>query len=397
MKTLKTLAILCLGTLLFNSCNNEGGEAESNLVLMADKYDLYDDPSSENGVATLTLTYNGKVVTDIDKVDFTNENNKYASNLITYGEDGVFTFSSTEKKIFCFTAHYGTMKSNQIRISVTQTPPEAPAAPVDPNPGKTNFKRRVLLTQFTGTGCPNCPYMINALHTLKKTSLAESVVFTAAHLYNEGDPAYLYKAPALSDALGVYSYPWIIADMKRTSSYTGELKNCEPFYAYVQKLVQHSIERVEVKGGIAVNCEYRPEEGFVMATALVKAKQSAEFRIGAWLVEDGIYGKQQTKGIAAEAGVDFDTHNNCIRVANSRRASNDYTGFQLEKINTGETATKAFALPLLPHGEEGGENYWNHDNLRLIVFIATKENGSWYVNNVIEAPINGVTDFVYNE
>lgn len=404
MKTLKTLAIFCLSALLFTGCAQKEGGVETGLVLSADNYDIYDNNGVDkdgnvdpNGISTFTLKYNGVVVTEMEKVVFINQNNKEVSNLLNINGTDI-TFSSTDTgKTFSFKAGYGTMQSNEIRISVLQTPPPAPAAPEDTNESKTNFKRRVLLTQFTGTGCPNCPYMMNALYSLMKETnpLRDKVVLTAAHLYNTGDPAYLYKAPSLANAMGIRSYPHIVADMKRTTSYTGDLKKQEPFYAYVQKLVNHATERVAVKGGIAVNCEYKPEDGYVMVTANVKAKSTAEFRIGAWLVEDGIEATQSNNGIKSE-GVDFNMHNNCIRVANSRRANNDYTGIHLGTIQKGDSKAKSFALPLLPNGK-GGESTWNHDNLRVVVFISTEENGSWYVNNVISAPKNGVQDFEYEK
>ena len=407
MKTLKTLAIFCLSALLFTGCGNDGEDTTSGLVLSADKYDLYDTDmeSTEEleNVATFTITYNGSKITDINKVDFVDENNQYAGDLLTFNnETGDITFSSTEQRVFCFKAGYGSLISNEIRITVSPTPPPAPEAPQDANPSKTNFKRRVLLTQFTGTGCRYCPLMINALHTLMGTPLANDVVLTVAHLYNATDPAYLYKAPTLSDAMGVRGYPHITADMKRTASYTNELNKQEPDYAYLQKLVQFSKNRVDVKGGIALNTEYKPEEGYVMVTALVKAKSTNEFRVGAWLVEDEIEGAQSNpNGYKPVEGANFDLHSNCIRVANSRRSDNDFTGVSANTIQAGKTAVKSFALPLLPNGK-GGATTWNHSKLRVVVFISTKENGSWHVNNVVTAPVSTsgevtTLDFEYTE
>lgn len=44
-----------------------------------------------------------------------------------------------------------------------------------------------------------------------------------------------------------------------------------------------SLGRVSVKGGIAVNSNYDAEKGYININALVKAKETAEFRIGALL------------------------------------------------------------------------------------------------------------------
>lgn len=400
MKTLKSLAIFCLGALLFTACAEKDSGETTGLVLSADKYDIYNDENAEDGmgVATLKLTYNGNPVTDMGSVEFVCfKDGEMVFDILDINGSEV-TFSSTELGKYSFEAMYGTMKSNATHISVLTTPPPAPKVPTDNNKSNLNFKRRVLLTQFTGTTCPNCPYMINAIHTLMGTVLADDVVLTAVHLYNENDPAYLAKAPNLASSMNVFSYPWILADLTRTGLYKNELKNCEPTYDYLQPLVQYAINRTEVKGGIAVNCKYHPEEGYVMVTANVKAKSTAEFRVGAWLVEDGIEASQANKGITAGPGVNFDIHNNCVRVAHSQRSYNDFTGFLLGTITSGDSAAKSFALPLLPHGEKGGAEHWNHNNLRVVVFISTMEaDQRWYVNNVITAPINEEQDFEYEE
>ena len=122
MKTLKTLAIFCLSALLFTGCGNDGEDTTSGLVLSADKYDLYDTDieSTEEleNVATFTITYNGSKITDINKVDFVDENNQYVGDLLTFNDEtGNITFSSTEQRVFCFKAGYGSLISNEIRIT----------------------------------------------------------------------------------------------------------------------------------------------------------------------------------------------------------------------------------------------------------------------------------------
>lgn len=393
MKTIKTLAIFSLCALLFVGCADDKGENNEGLVLSVDNLQIYNNGGAdEYGIATFSLSYNGVSVENTTEVQFFDED----YNLVPIVN---MQFSSTEIGAYTFTAMLGTEASNKVIVEVINTPPPAPAAPVDNNPSKLNFKRRVMLVQFTGNTCGYCPYMINALHTLMTTPLADDVILTAAHLYSSSDPAYLYYADNLDAALGVHSFPRIIADMKRSSAYEdGALRKPTPSYEYVQKLVKHSIDRVDVKAGIAVNCEYKSEEKYVMVTALVKAKQSAELRAGAWLVEDDIYAKQSiNNNVKPLEGVDFNTHNNCIRLANSRRNKSNYTGIDLGTVKAGESKAISFALPLKNNGE-GGKDTWNHDNLRVVVFVSSDEgNDDWYVNNVITAPIDGVKDFEYEE
>lgn len=267
------------------------------------------------------------------------------------------------------------------------TPTDTVAVPEDKYPSKTNFKRRILVTQFTGTGCGYCPRIINALYQLNSSDYADDVVLTAAHLYNSGDPAYLSSAADLDSSLGITSFPKVCIDLDKSAT-TGSS------YSSIVDLVSNAQSRVDVKGGIAVNSKYNAETGTININVLVKAKESAEFRVGAWLLEDGIYGEQSNDGYTPDDGVDFNTHNNCVRSAFSSSSSSDYTGYSLGTIEAGKSASREFSFGLKLNGT-GSQSNWNHDNLRLVVFISTKEGNNWLVNNVVKAPKSGSVDFEY--
>ena len=155
MKALKFLAIFCLGALLFAGCepsgndNNGGNGGKKSLILVADKSTIYDNGTDE---ATFTLYYDGLILTEGYEI--------YNGEELIEGNK----FSSTVQGSYEFQAAYGTVLSGTFTVNVVATPPPAPEAPQDTNPSKTNFKRRVLLTQITGTGCQYCPLMINAVH-----------------------------------------------------------------------------------------------------------------------------------------------------------------------------------------------------------------------------------------
>jgi len=381
MKTLKTLAVLCLSALLFSGCEPSGNTNtdKSGLILTANKTFIYDNGGAdENGIAVFTLTYNGEVVTEgytiYEGMDTPLEGN---------------TFTSTEKDVtHKFWAAYGTEISSTISVTVIATPPPAPAAPVDNNPSKTNFVRRVLLTQFTGTNCGFCPNMMNALYQFSTSENSDKAVIAAAHLYNESDPAYVQDAANLQVSMGIIGFPSLVADLNPKAK-------GNPDYASVLNLVNKAQNRVAVKGGIAVNSKYYQDEEYIVINATVKAKTTGEFRIGAWLLEDNIYANQANNGISPVAGLEnFNTHNNCVRLANSKYSESDFSGYTLGTIKAGETASMELAFELKKNGT-GSKNYWNHDNLRVIVFISTKEGNSWLVNNVVKVPKDGSVDFEY--
>ncbi|MBO7220709.1 MAG: Omp28-related outer membrane protein [Alistipes sp.] len=385
MKTLKTLATILAGALLLVGCGETtGGDANKpKFKLSFDDTYIYD-----NGVdyAVISATYNDEPLDYSEFVIFDESENVVEWEIV----DGEMRFTSTQIGKYKYSAIYGSHESST-SIEVVATPPPAPAAPVDNNPEKTNFVRRSLLVQFTGTSCGYCPYMMNALDLVAKDSkYNDTYVLTAAHNFGDGDPARILDALTLPTALGASSYPSLNVDM----AVTIKDRNSE----IIKSLLNESKARTTVKGGIAANVKYYEEEGYVIATLLVKAKESGNFRVGAWLLEDGIRAEQLNNGARPNSGVDFNLHNNSIRRAKvSRQTTMDYTGLDLGYIEAGKTAVKEFAFPLKKHGEKGNQEQWNHNNLRVIAYISTEENGKWLVNNVIKAPKDGSVDFEYTE
>ena len=383
MKTLKLLAFSLVALFLVgcelpddSTSTGGGGEVvipEEGPYLHASKKIIYDNGKD---ATTFTFYYDGEVV---------------ESGYEIYLGENPFegkTFTSTTQGDYIFWASYGTINSNEVTISVIQTPPAAPAAPEDTNPSKTNFTRRVLLTQFTGTGCGYCPNMMNILYTLSNNEqMSKKFVIAAAHLFNDTDPAYLDSAQTLDNMMAVPGYPSIFSDLDKASA-TGALM------ADVTSMINSAYDREMVRGGIAVNSEYHAEEGYIVLTATVKARTTTGFRIGAWLLEDNIFGLQGNNGITAVEGLNFNYHNNCIRIADSKYTDLDYTGYSLGVIEAGKTASREFAFKLKTNGD-GNATRWNHDNLRVIVFISTKEGNKWLVNNVVKCPKDGSVDFEY--
>ena len=380
MKTLKSLALICLGALLFVGCDPDNNDGEQDgtkgLVLKADKYEIYDNGED---VATFRLTFNGEPVTE-DYTIYDENDNPIDGN----------TFSSTKIGYYEFWAEWGAaMTKTNIGITVIATPPAAPAVPTDKNPTKLNFHRRVMLIQFTGTGCGYCPSMVTALHAIANNQETKNqFVLAAAHIggYAGSDPALMTEGKTLDDAFGISSYPNLIVDMvpNNGSVYATE--------AYLKSQINTALNRVSVKGGIAANAEYHAEKNYVMVNALVKAKETAEFRIGAWLLEDGIEGVQTVYADANTVpGINYNIHNNCIRKVKSQQPTDDFdfTGLTLGTIEAGKTKSQEFAFSL--------KNAWKSENLHVVIFISTKENGMWRINNIINAPINGSVDFEYSE
>ena len=167
-------------------------------------------------------------------------------------------------------------------------------------------------------------------------------------------------------------------------------------YSTVTSLVEERYEAEDAKAGISVNSKF--VDGNLVFKVCVKAAESGQYRVGAWLLEDNIKGYQ--KGApAGEENSWYHEFDDCIRIADSKSGTS-YAGIKLGAIEAGKTVEKMFVwnfndLDSRYYHPDG----WKVENLKLCVFVSVPdEKGySYVVNNVITAPINGVTPFEYAE
>ncbi len=360
--------------LSFVACEPAGEESlEGNLILKATPAIILCD-----GVyaSTLEATIGGKKVTEgVTIFDDKNRELILPDMKFTTSKEGVYTFW----------ASYGDKISNEVTVTAVKEFPAATELPLDPNPNSTSFARKVLLVQYTGTKCPYCPYMTDAIDAFPK-SMKNKYVLTAAHrFYPEYDPAGL--SVALEQTMAVEGFPTLAVDMHSLTGYYN-------YPALVRGMVQEAIDRESAKVGIAACASYSAESRMVSVKAEVKAAVTDNYRIGAWLLEDGIEGKQENNG--ATGRDNYNIHDNCIRIVDSRVTGTNYTGYFLGEIKAGEKMTYEFTptnMVLDPT--------WKAENCRLVVFVTCKGAPSdytlndWYVNNVVECPLNGSVAYQY--
>lgn len=296
-------------------------------------------------------------------------------------------------------ASYGTYNSDEILIKAIDIP--IPETPEDPQPESTDFKARVLMTEFTTTGCAYCPNMKILLHNaLSDESVADKVVLTACHsglINGKADPAFVKTT--FDDFCNVSGFPNVNFDMYYSfGNYTVGASE-------MRQLINDMYSvKADVAAGIAVNSALYDES--LVAKVTVKAAVDAEYRVGAFLLEDGIYGVQS--GGSAEDWMN--THDGVIRYIDSQYGKDQYFGHSVGVVEKGCTADYVFDWDLdviwsegALKGEQYGNYYWDEfvmENLHLVVFVSTigtddKGNQFYYVNNVIDCPINGLTPYEY--
>lgn len=344
--------------------------------------------------ANLTVTLGSKVITE--GVTFFDGSNK----VIDVPD---FKFYASEPGDYEIWANYGTYNSEKIGIKAISI--EIPETPADPDPSNTSFKVRSLVTEFTTTGCSWCPSMKNVLHgALEDADAAGKVVMTACHSSLVGgvkDPSYIRTG--YEDFSGATGLPFVFCDMYYGFGYYSSLIPGD----IVNLFDELCSSKEDSAAGIAVNSSLVGNE--LVAKVTVKASQTGNYRIGAFLLEDGIYGRQ------TNATADWmHNHDNVIRYIDSKYYSSSgkeqFYGHSVGQVEAGKTADYVFAWRLdeiWDAGSLNGELYggcpWDKfvtDNLHLAVFVSTvgedeKGNEFYYVNNAIDCPVNGKTPYEY--
>ena len=381
MKLTEYLVLLCAGFAAFTACSLTGedpngpvvpgpgpGTSDGDLVLKVSPQVIQANGTDE---ALITVYQDGVAVTE--GVQLYDGNN----SPIDLPD---MKFTTTEAGTYSFWASLGTKNTDVVKVTAIDFP--VPDLPEDPEPDNASFSRKVLLTQFTGTGCGFCPGMITTLRNIMSDEACSSKFLLAvAHTYNGNDPAYLDPEYQLDQAMGVSNYPYIVADM-----YLGFNNYNSP--AALEMVIDQAYSYAEAKAGIAVSSSL--DGNTLVVRAQVKAAETSEYRIGAWLLEDGIKGDQANNRPNTWTG-DFNTHDNCIRIADSKVNNIDFTGYTLGTIAAGQTAEHAFVMTL--------DEEWVKENCHLILFVTVpdRERNAYVVNNAVACSISGDAPYQYEK
>ena len=367
MKNIFKIASLLAAAVMLFACeesnSDQGGTATGEFRFYADK-----DVIQSNGqdAAVLRVMVGDKDVT-AEAVIY--DENNVEQTL----KDGVFT--ATADGEYHFWATYGTYSSynknadNNGLITIKAISKAVPEVATDPNPSSTSFVHRAFLTQYTGTGCGYCPYMIKIIRELMADkTIPDKAVLAAVHSYSNADPAYI-AAPKVSN------YPFMHVNLSDSFTHSA---GSAPLYTLVNGCVAS-----DAKAGISVNPKLY-EDGTLVVKVSVKAAVDGTFRVGAWLLEDGIYGQQSDYDGIGDSS--YNTHENCVRLIDSRY-DGSWAGKFLGAVKAGETAEKTFLMEV--------KNKWKKENLHLAIIVSSEEKNGVVVCNAVDVPIDAPTPFDY--
>lgn len=293
-----------------------------------------------------------------------------SGQLQDYNDDGWTSSVEAEARFVAFYEKDGERLESSI-ITVKAVGYDVPATVADPKPSCYDFVRRIFMTQFTGTECINCPDMKKEIVTfLSKESNSSKAVLASIHSGNftESDPARI-DVP-LDAAMGANVKPALVLDFNNTSSY--QLVFGDGFPTKLSQNFDRLYNNSPALAGMSVNSVIVGDK--LRAKVSVKVAESSVFRVGAWILEDGIEGIQ--KGAPDDS---YNIHNNCVRAVDSEAVpGTDYSGYSLGQLEKGGRAEYVFEFDI--------DQKWVLDNCRLVVFVTVPNTrgDKYFVNNVID-------------
>lgn len=327
----------------------------------------------DNGtdVCHFTVLNDGKEVTE--GVTLFKDKQEYSS----------LDFTSTEAGTYSFFASYGTSISEDVKISVVDF--DIPAVPSDPAPSSTDFDQRSLAIQFTGLGCGWCPWTIAAIRLVEADDqYKDRVVFTACHTYS-GDPMGSATVNAIHTACSANGWPNMAMNLRKAKY--DNVDNVNSNASTIRRMIDAQQLDHPVKAGVAATVKHVGDR--IVISASVKAAEKGEYFVGAWLLEDGIEGRQAVSGGLQG---DFNTHNNVVRGVAGRTSTYTFSGDPLGELEKGATKEHVLLIDL--------DAKWKVENCKVVLFVSTYDddesaNPKAYVNNCIPCAIGSQTVFDY--
>lgn len=358
-----------MSQVLFSACGNDVEPVvpviEGEIAFTADADQLRSD-----GVDAVTFNVSvtdaeGAVhdVTEHAEIYLSFEKKPLSSNKFTTDKEGEYVFYAV----------YGLKVSEDIMITAINDVPELPA---DPSVDNLSFRHRMLLVQHTGATCSNCPRMMESLKTLSQDASYNGLYHhVASHSYNggEADAAYSEAARDLSMAYNLTGlYPMLTFNLTSTSTGT----DLQEIRAQIDALKK---DKADV--GIAASSKISGDD--VLVNVEVKAAQANNYRVAAWLLEDGIYSIQS--GMSESW---HNTHDNALRYAAGKASQLSFVGDKLGALKEGEKAGKVFVLPV--------EDAWVAENCEVLILVTAPDaNGNYDVVNCALCQIGEAVTYDY--
>lgn len=291
---------------------------------------------------TFKVMYLNKDVTADAKIKNLSDNTQLSENKFSY---------SGALKSVKFAAEYDGKTSNTINV------------------GFGDFYKNVMLMRFTATWCAPCTVLAGTLKTVL-----------------EGYPDRLVQIAVHSgggDKLTPSQFSEITSEFANPSGtipalYFDSNKSLTSGSGVSANTLLSLIKDNQNKGALAgISASSSISGNNAVVTVNVTAAAEGTYYLAAVLVEDGITGYPQTN-----APADY-VHDNTFRYSATK-----ITGTKLGLMTENQELSKTFTFDL--------KNY-NKDNCRIVCYVSTMKLDEATFTNAISCPINGSTDYRFEE
>ncbi|MDR2469809.1 MAG: Omp28-related outer membrane protein [Tannerella sp.] len=248
------------------------------------------------------------------------------------------------------------------------------------------FRRQHLIMQFTGTGCPNCPLMTDAIQRVQQ-ELTSSRTVHHLSLHLNGKHCNSWLAGAIAEiANGMspeYTFPSAVVDLRDEVALL-VLQNQIVTPEYLKKALNRS-GSAPAETGMAI-------ESQVNGTAIdfevkIRATRADNYQFFAFVVEDMIHGGQYIPGGAWNS--DY-LHAN---VATYVIPGDPKSGVFLGRIEPGKETVGSFSIETK---DINANRKVNLSNCHILAYTLKPSGEGYALDNVVRCPVNGSIRYLYN-
>lgn len=240
------------------------------------------------------------------------------------------------------------------------------------------FYHKSLGMRFTATWCGYCYMMANSF---EKAMSEYPDKLELVNLHGNSSDLFFSGTTTLANIFYITGYPTAIID------YRSEINNYDT--DYTASLIVNSIKETEanypVTSGITFNSSISGRK--VNVDVKLYLKEKGDYKVGVFMIEDGIIGYQASKGNNYQ-------HD---RIARSSLTSIEGEEFSVSEDNM--TYSKQYSATIA--------SGWKKDNLSILVYvlkqygsqkiISTQDYSKYYVDNAVSAPVGTSQKLVFTE
>lgn len=242
-------------------------------------------------------------------------------------------------------------------------------------PFRVEFKKNVLIEDFTGQQCMNCPFAAEEIHKLQEAYGADHVIAVSVH--GGSNALSETKSPqGLANAQGNdYVAHWGVSSFPK--GWVDRMGTIDDKEKWAASVINRSA--IEPKVGIeVVSHGYMADANGVETiklTVKVTGKQNATGKLQVWLTESNVK-KYQLMG---DGSRNFDyIHNHVFRASISAPYGDELT------VNDGETLSKDYEYQFPDFSTLKNKTPWVPANLSIVAFYYNDSEG---VMQVVDQPL----------